>query len=108
MDSVELPEPLEERVARLELQTQAYQRKSRRAGYAAILAIIMSLAICVNSIVYANSVGEKSDRRADQQVAKFCDVLRTLDMAYNSVPPSTATGRKIADEMHNLRVDLGC
>ena len=69
--------------------------------WVAILALLVAAAVGVNSIIYANSVARRSGR-------SWCDVVRTLDAAYQQTPPTTPLGRQLAADMHNLRVRLGC
>lgn len=39
---------------------------------------------------------------------QWCDLLRPLDDAYMATPPTTDTGRNIAQAIHGLRVQLDC
>ena len=74
---------------------------NRTVLYLAILALLVAAAVGVNSIVYANRVQRQSNRA-------WCDLVSTLDAAYRATPPSTPLGRQLAEDMHNLRVRLGC
>lgn len=74
---------------------------NRTVLYLAILALLVAAAVGVNSIIYANSVARQSGRN-------WCDVVRTLDGAYQQNPPTTPLGRQLAADMHNLRIRLGC
>ena len=46
--------------------------------------------------------------RAIQNQKNFCALMVTLDQAYSSEPPPTATGKLIASEIHALVSNLGC
>jgi hypothetical protein len=74
---------------------------NRTVLYLAILALLVAAAVGVNSIIYANSVARQSNRN-------WCSLVANLDDAYHQQPPTTELGRKIAADMHNLRVRLGC
>jgi hypothetical protein len=66
----------------------------------AALMIIM-LFIFVNSIWYANHA-------ADRRSHDFCELVVTLDDAYKQLPPQTPIGKKLAVDMHRLRLKLKC
>jgi hypothetical protein len=44
---------------------------------------------------------------ADQQ-RKICGLMVVLDTAYHQTPPTTETGRNIADEVARYRAEIGC
>lgn len=39
---------------------------------------------------------------------KFCKVVSTLDDAYRETPPSTPSGKNLAESIADLRRELGC
>lgn len=53
---------------------------------------------------------ERRDRIAQQESdQRWCALLGDLDDAYQGPPrPTTALGRKVAEEIHRLRVGFGC
>lgn len=66
--------------------------------------LLLSLA----GVWYTNwSIGQqdKAERANDQ---RWCQLLTTLDDAYQAAPPQTETGRRLAADIHRLRADLGC
>jgi hypothetical protein len=68
----------------------------------ALLAIFASMfALTAVSLGYANYVANESSR-------KWCELVVTLDDTYTQTPPSTPSGRKVAQEIHNLRNSLKC
>lgn len=77
------------------------QPANKKVLYLAILALVVAVLVGVNSIVYANSVERQSNRN-------WCSLVTNLDDAYRQQPPTSDLGRKIAADMHNLRVRLGC
>lgn len=67
-----------------------------------IAAIFLTLAVSIPSgLWYTNHVQKESDQR-------WCELLVTMDDAYQAGSPTTEIGRKIAALMHKLRVDFGC
>ena len=71
------------------------------AAYAIGLGVISTmLAVGVN-ISYTKHSVTTSDQ-------KWCSLLLTLDEAYGKTPPTSETGRKVADEIHRLRVSNRC
>jgi hypothetical protein len=87
---------------------------NRTLLYLVILALVASVAVGANSIIYANGVGRRSERHAeelnaktDKEVRNFCTLLRTLDSAYNgTVKPTTDLGRTVAKNVGDLRQAL--
>jgi hypothetical protein len=74
---------------------------TKKVIYAAIMVMVLQLAVAINGIWYANKVSRESD-------AKWCAIITSMDNAYTQQPPSTETGRRIAKEMHELRLSLAC
>lgn len=72
----------------------------------AIVGSVMLLAAA--GIAYTNwSIGRQNatERENDR---RWCEMLVTLDDAYSSTPPQSELGRRLAADIHKLRVDLGC
>lgn len=74
---------------------------NRQVLYLALLALVVSILVGINSIIYANNVGRATDR-------KWCEVIGTLDQAYTQHPPQTDAGKQFAVEIHALHARLGC
>lgn len=49
---------------------------------------------------------ERSSQVASDQA--MCQLVSILDDAYKGTPPSTETGRRVAEAMHSLRVASRC
>lgn len=75
--------------------------RDRFGAWALAVLFVSVLAVGVNSIVYSDHVARMNNRQ-------WCDVVSTLDDAYRAQPPSSLTGRRLAVEMHALRVRFGC
>lgn len=74
---------------------------NRSVLYALVVVFATVLAVAALSIWYANHVQRESNRN-------WCDLVTTLDAAYQANPPQSPIGRQLAADMHNLRVRLGC
>lgn len=73
-----------------------------RFWYAIAVAFVACLITAMGSVFYASRVQAESDRR-------WCALLVDLDAAYRGPPqPTTELGRKVAAEVHRLRVGFGC
>lgn len=72
------------------------------------LLIVIVLAVGVNSIVYANYVGRRSEDQGRQNIQNFCTLMIVLDDAYQAATPTTEVGKKVRDAVHTLRIQLGC
>lgn len=84
-----------------------------RAWYAIAVAFVAVVAIAFAGVAYTNYVQKQAERRA--QVAqqdsdrRWCALLGDLDAAYQTSPgPTTELGKKVAAEIHKLRVGFGC
>lgn len=76
-------------------------RPDRTVTYLLVVTLIAAILAGVNSIWYANRVAHQSNRN-------WCSLVATLDDAYQMQPPTTATGRQLAGDVHSLRRALGC
>lgn len=84
-----------------------------RFGYAVVVAFFACLAIALAGVLYTNHVQQQADKRSTSERTesdrRWCALLVELDDAYNAPPgPRTETGRKVATEVHQLRVSFGC
>lgn len=77
------------------------QPVNRSVLYALMAVFVAVLGMGASSVWYSNHVAEQNNRR-------WCALLANLDDAYRQNPPTSPIGRKIAEDMHNLRVGFGC
>ena len=66
--------------------------------------VVMFVASTVLGFYFAN----QSYQRSLQSQRQICGLIVTLDDVYRSTPPTTATGRNFATQLHIYRVSLGC
>lgn len=74
---------------------------SRGALYGLVFAYLGIIAVVFAGIAYTNYVQRESNR-------KWCEIIRPLDEAYITTPPTTEVGKKIASSLHGLNHDFGC
>lgn len=84
-----------------------------RAWYAIAVAFIAVVAVSVAGVLYTNVVQRQAEQRAEvarqDSDRRWCALLSDLDAAYQTSPgPSTELGKKVAAEIHRLRVGFGC
>jgi hypothetical protein len=84
-----------------------------RLSYAIVVAFFACVCIALAGVVYTNYVQSQARHRTEAERAesdrRWCALLVELDSAYQSSPrPTTETGRKVADEIHKLRIEFGC
>jgi hypothetical protein len=84
-----------------------------RFWYAIAVAFVACLVAAGASIVYASVVQRQAEKRTEAERAesdrRWCSLLVELDNAYHTKPgPTTDVGRKVADEIHQLRIGFGC
>jgi hypothetical protein len=84
-----------------------------RAWYAIAVSFIACLVIALAGVVYTNYVQSQARHRTEAERAesdrRWCSLLVELDNAYRTSPgPTTEVGKKVAAEIHQLRVSFGC
>lgn len=84
-----------------------------RAWYAIAVSFGACVIIAVSGVAYTNHVQQQADKRSTAERAesdrRWCALLTELDNAYKGPPaPTTKLGRKVAAEVHQLRVSFGC
>jgi hypothetical protein len=72
-----------------------------KRAYAQIAVYGSLIALIVIGFVWVSH----SDR---QRARDICGLITTLDDSYRDTPPTTPTGRKVADELHAYRLRLDC
>jgi hypothetical protein len=70
-----------------------------RAVWSLVMVLVMAVLVAGGGIAYTRHVQQQADRR-------WCDLLGTLDQP--RVPPTTARGRAVQDQIHRLHGQLGC
>lgn len=84
-----------------------------RFWYAITVAFIAVVGIAAAGVIYTNYVQKQAEQRAtvarEDSDRRWCALLTDLDDAYQGPPkPTTELGRKVAEEIHRLRVGFGC
>ena len=84
-----------------------------RFWYAIAMAFVACAVAAGGAIVYASVVQRQAERRTEAERAesdrRWCALLVELDNAYRIPPgPTTEVGRKVAAEIHQLRISFGC
>jgi hypothetical protein len=81
-------------------------------AYTIIAMFTCTLIMFIVSLVYATHAANAAVDRANQSTAtqtrQFCSLMTTLDDTYRATPPATLTGKRVAAEVHSLRLGLGC
>lgn len=74
-----------------------------------LAAVVVSLLLtAVAGVVYTNwSIGQQN-RAERENDRRWCELLTTLDDAYQASPPQSPAGRQLAADVHKLRAELGC
>jgi hypothetical protein len=71
-----------------------------------LVMFVLTLIVFTGSgFYYANW---KAERTARDNNRRWCSLLTTMDDAYQSAPPSTATGKRLAEEIHSLHEGFNC
>ena len=76
--------------------------------YLLVAVVVSMMMLAAAGIVYTNwaiARGAAAERESDR---RWCQLLTTLDDAYQAAPPQTETGRRLAADVHKLRAELGC
>lgn len=90
----------------------AVKAESNRQGtarwYKVAMIVVATVLLLIFNVGYTTWVDSKraqTERESDQ---RWCQLLTTLDGAYNATPPATELGRKVAAAIHDLRTKLDC
>lgn len=73
----------------------------RSTWYGLAVVLVSMFAMVAANMLYTNYI-------AEQDAQKWCHLLVTLDEAYQAQPPTSPTGRQVAADTHQLRLDLHC
>lgn len=69
----------------------------------------MLVAVLLSSLVTAVAALAVTRHQQAENDRRWCALLTDLDAAYQTPPgPTTELGRKVAAEIHHLRVGFGC
>lgn len=84
-----------------------------RLWYALLVSFLACVVVAGSSVGYAGWVNAESQKRAAaarvESDRRWCSLLTALDETYQGPPsPTTELGRKVAAEIHELRVAFGC
>lgn len=69
--------------------------------YSVIASYVSGILITISMFVYTNYIDDQSNRR-------WCTIVVTLDDTYKQTPPLTEVGKKIAESIHDLRIEFDC
>lgn len=76
-------------------------KPTRPVLYSLVMVLVVGLATGIGSAIYSVDTAREGDR-------KWCSLVATLDDAYRVTPPSTETGKLVASQIHQLRMDFDC
>jgi hypothetical protein len=69
----------------------------------------MLVAVLASSLVTAVAAFAVTQHERVESDRRWCSLLGELDAAYSAPPgPATELGRRVAEEIHRLRVGFGC
>lgn len=85
----------------LDVRKVVILRLDRRIVVAIGTCFLSCLLMCAVTFAFAVHV-------ARQQGQDFCDLLGTYDQVYREHPPTTETGRTLAQQVHDLVARLEC
>lgn len=74
---------------------------SRSTWYLLVVIYVSLFALAFANMWYTNRVAEQNTR-------KWCNLLVTLDEAYQEHPPQTEAGQRAARDIHQLRTEFDC
>lgn len=90
-------------------------KSNRVAMYSLVATFVSVLSMLSVNIMYTNHVDQERRKATSLSIAEvqridreWCELLVTLDEAYRKTPPTTPTGRSVADSIRHLRGDLHC
>ena len=101
-----IPEQPEGRVTEAQIENAETGHKRNVSEWRKLIMFVVTLFVFVlGSSYYANWKAERTARENDQ---RWCSLLGTMDAAYQQNPPTTPTGRKLAQDIHGLHEGFQC
>ena len=87
--------------------------RQRVALWYAVVMVFLSIGVAVGVNIWYTQRVAAASRAANEETVretsqKWCKIVTTLDNAYRAQPPTSPTGRQLAQDMHQLRIDLDC
>lgn len=83
-----------------------------RTWYALLVSFIACVAVALASVGYSAHVQRQAEQRAEvarqESDRRWCDLLVSVGDAQQDTPPATASGRRFAEEIAELRRSFGC
>ena len=83
-----------------------------KLAYGLIMSFLSCFLVAMISIWYAGHVADEAEARANANAARsyqaWCEVVNTLNAGYTEAPPVTPTGKKLAADVAELKIKLGC
>lgn len=76
--------------------------------YLLVAVVVSMMLLAAAGIAYTNWSIKRQSAAERESDRRWCQLLTTLDDAYQAAPPQTDTGRRLATDVHNLRAELGC
>jgi hypothetical protein len=76
--------------------------------YALVVIVVSIMALAIAGVLYTNYAIARQDKIERENDRRWCELLVTLDEAYQGNPPQSETGRAVARTIHDLRNALGC
>jgi hypothetical protein len=81
-----------------------------RTWYSLLVILVGAVALGFANAAYTNYVQHQSEQRFRRAVEisqqRWCDLLNSLD--HPEVPSTTERGKQIQQQIHDLRLGLGC
>lgn len=78
------------------------------AWWTLAVSVALLIVLGVGGVLYTNRTVSQQDKLERANDQRWCKLLTTLDDAYQSTPPQSETGRRLAADIHALRAELGC
>lgn len=80
--------------------------------WALVASYVAAFVLSGSAVFVSLSAAERATgRTVAENSQKWCELLTTLDEAYNAMPqsrPQTELGKRVAASIHQLRVDFNC
>jgi len=89
---------------------------NRKVLYALLVTFVVVLAVGVNSVIYANSVANRSEKASQKAAAEalqqseqaWCSIINLFDNTYTTQPPTTDAGKLLQKYFKNLKERYKC
>lgn len=76
--------------------------------YSLVAILVSGMLLGITSLYLSKRAGDVAQQQRRESERQWCELLITLDNAYNKTPPRSSNAVNVAQEIHRLRLKFEC